>query len=128
MCRRSRCQLKNDLDVNRDFQFRGLHRLAIGAIEAVDVDIRKELYQGIVVTGGTSLLNGLTTRLPKEMAKLLSPNLKVKIAAQNSKAERKFGCWIGGSIVASLGSFHQMWYSRAEYDEHGASLIHRKCP
>ncbi len=35
---------------------------------------------------------------------------------------------IGGSILASLGSFQQMWMSKAEYEEHGSSLVHRKCP
>ena len=34
----------------------------------------------------------------------------------------------GGSILASLGSFQQMWMSRQEYEEHGPGLIHRKAP
>ncbi len=34
----------------------------------------------------------------------------------------------GGSILASLGSFQQMWMSRKEYEEHGAALMHRKAP
>ena len=34
----------------------------------------------------------------------------------------------GGSILASLGSFQQMWMSKSEYEEHGAALIHRKAP
>jgi actin-related protein len=34
----------------------------------------------------------------------------------------------GGSILSSLGSFQQMWMSKAEYEEHGAGLIHRKAP
>ena len=34
----------------------------------------------------------------------------------------------GGSILASLGSFQQMWMSKAEFEEHGASLIHKKAP
>ena len=34
----------------------------------------------------------------------------------------------GGSILASLGSFQQMWMSKAEYEEQGSSLVHRKCP
>lgn len=37
-------------------------------------------------------------------------------------------CCAGGSILASLGSFQQMWMSKAEFEEHGASLIHRKAP
>ena len=35
---------------------------------------------------------------------------------------------IGGSILASLGSFQQMWMSAQEFEEHGPSLIHRKSP
>jgi len=42
--------------------------------------------------------------------------------------ERRFSVWLGGSILGSLGSFHQMWMSKAEYDEHGPALIHRKSP
>jgi actin-like protein 6A len=37
-------------------------------------------------------------------------------------------CAAGGSILASLGSFQQMWMSKQEYDEHGPGLVHRKCP
>lgn len=37
-------------------------------------------------------------------------------------------CVAGGSILASLGSFQQMWLSKQEYQEHGAGIIHRKCP
>ena len=61
--------------------------------------------------------------------------------------ERKNLVWIGGSILASaaaraasLSTFgddveltddqmrlNQMWFSREEYDEHGETLVHRKC-
>jgi actin-related protein len=34
----------------------------------------------------------------------------------------------GGSILASLPSFGGCWLSAAEYDEHGAALIHAKMP
>lgn len=34
--------------------------------------------------------------------------------------ERRFGVWIGGSILASCGNFHQLWLSKKEYDEMGA--------
>ena len=41
--------------------------------------------------------------------------------------ERKYSVWIGGSILSSLSSFSQMWISKAEYDESGPQIIHRKC-
>ncbi|KAI4341276.1 hypothetical protein MLD38_026016 [Melastoma candidum] len=33
----------------------------------------------------------------------------------------------GGSILASLSTFQQMWIAKAEYDESGPSIVHRKC-
>lgn len=41
--------------------------------------------------------------------------------------ERKYSVWIGGSILASLSTFQQMWISKQEYDEAGPSIVHRKC-
>ena len=41
--------------------------------------------------------------------------------------ERKYSTWIGGSILASLPTFKSMWISKEEYDESGASIVHRKC-
>jgi actin-related protein len=43
-------------------------------------------------------------------------------------SERALCPWLGGSIVASLGSFHELWVSRQEYEEFGTSIIDRKCP
>ena len=38
-----------------------------------------------------------------------------------------YSVWIGGSILASLSTFQQMWISKQEYDECGPSIVHRKC-
>lgn len=56
---------------------------------------------------------------------LIAPStMKVKIIAP---PERKYSVWIGGSILASLSTFQQMWISKSEYDEAGPSIVHRKC-
>ena len=55
-------------------------------------------------------------------------SMKVKVIAPTTPQERRFLVWIGGSILASLGSFQQLWMSKQEYEENGASAIHRKCP
>merc|ERR1712008_387483 len=33
----------------------------------------------------------------------------------------------GGTTLASLSTFQQMWISKQEYDESGPSIVHRKC-
>merc|ERR1711879_881397 len=49
--------------------------------------------------------------------------MKIKIIAP---PERKASVWIGGSILASLSPFQQMWISKQEYDECGPAIVHRK--
>lgn len=55
--------------------------------------------------------------------------MKIKIHAAGTSAERRFGNWIGGSVLASLGTFHQMWVSKQEYEENGGmALLEKRCP
>ncbi|KAI8275714.1 Actin-related protein 4 [Colletotrichum sp. SAR11_57] len=96
------------------------------ALNAVDVDLRPNLLGNIVVTGSTSLLNGFNDRLNNELTTMY-PGLKIKIHAAGLSSERRFGAWIGGSILASLGTFHQMWISRKEYEENGVSIVEKRC-
>merc|ERR1712089_18160 len=60
----------------------------------------------------------------KEITALAPSTIKIKIIAP---PERKYSVWIGGSILASLSTFQQMWISKQEYDECGPSIVHRKC-
>jgi len=89
-----------------------------------DVDIRKDLYANIVLSGGTTMFPGISERMSKEITALAPASIKVKIVAP---PERKYSVWIGGSILASLSTFQSMWISKEEYDESGPSIVHRKC-
>eukprot|EP00977_Amphora_coffeiformis_P030407 scaffold46777_cov252-Amphora_coffeaeformis.AAC.1 len=88
-----------------------------------DVDIRKDLYANIVLSGGTTMFPGISERMSKEITALAPASIKVKIVAP---PERKYSVWIGGSILASLSTFQSMWISKEEYDESGPSIVHRK--
>ena len=35
--------------------------------------------------------------------------------------------WTGGAMFATLASFEELWITKAQYEEHGANLCHRKC-
>lgn len=56
-----------------------------------------------------------------------SSQSKVKVHAIGSQIERKSSSWLGGSILASLGTFNQLWISKKEYEEVGPSIIETKC-
>jgi actin beta/gamma 1 len=102
----------------------GIHDTMFQTIMKCDVDIRKDLYANIVLSGGTTMFNGIAERLTKEVTSLAPSSMKIKVVAP---PERKYSVWIGGSILASLSTFQQMWISKAEYDESGPSIVHRKC-
>ena len=106
----------------------GLAEQVMASLGSVDVDLRKELLASIVLTGGGSMLPNIRERLEREVSALAPGVAKVKVISSLTSVERRFSTWIGGSILASLGSFQQMWMSKEEYEEHGASLIHRKAP
>jgi len=102
----------------------GIHTTTYNSIMKCDVDIRKDLYGNIVLSGGTTMFEGIDTRMEKEIVALAPPAMKIKIVAP---PERKYSVWIGGSILASLSTFQQMWISKQEYDESGPQIVHRKC-
>ena len=84
-----------------------LPALIQSCLSLVDVDIRPHLLSNVVVTGGGSLLYGFTDRLNHELMALY-PGPRVRITAPGNTVERRFASWIGGSILASLGTFHQV--------------------
>ena len=102
----------------------GFHEITYQSIMKCDVDVRKDLYSNIVMSGGTTMFPGIAERLSKEVTALAPSTMKIKILAPS---ERKFLVWIGGSILSSLSTFHSMWISKSEYQEVGASIVHRKC-
>ncbi|GAB1197229.1 hypothetical protein APSETT444_006520 [Aspergillus pseudonomiae] len=101
----------------------GIHETTFNSIQKCDVDVRKDLYGNIVMSGGTTLYPGIADRLHKELVNLAPSSMKIKTIAP---PERKYSVWIGGSILTSLSTFQQMWISKQEYDESGPSIVHRK--
>eukprot|EP00761_Pharyngomonas_kirbyi_P010746 gb/GECH01010769.1/.p1 GENE.gb/GECH01010769.1/~~gb/GECH01010769.1/.p1 ORF type:complete len:382 (+),score=94.80 gb/GECH01010769.1/:1-1146(+) len=103
----------------------GWQHVTMDTIKKCDVDIRRDLYKNIVLSGGSTMFPNVKERLHKELKQFPDvQNVQIKI---NAPAERKYSVWIGGSILASLTTFQQMWVSKEEYDESGPGIVHRKC-
>ncbi|CAF2739745.1 unnamed protein product [Rotaria sp. Silwood2] len=102
----------------------GIAKMVYNTIMKCDIDVRRELYANIVLSGGTTMYSGITDRMGKEIKTLAPSTMKVKIMAPY---ERKYAVWIGGSVLSSLSTFGSMWISKHEYDESGPSIVHRKC-
>jgi len=102
----------------------GIHEMIFNSIMKCNVDIRTEMYSNVILSGGTTMLPGIAERMQMELAALAPPTMKIAIVAP---PERKYSVWIGGSVLASIATFQQMWISKEEYDESGPPIVHRKC-
>jgi actin len=104
----------------------GIAQACYNSIQKCDIDIRQDLYNYIVLSGGNSMIDGLPERLTKEIKNLAPYSMKdeVKVIAS---PERKYATWIGGSILSSIPTFESSWITKTEYEESGATIVHRKC-
>ena len=75
-----------------------------------------------MITGGSSLIQGLTDRVNYELQSLY-PGPRVRLQAAGNVVERKYAPWIGGSILASLGTFHQVLVSLFHLDMHSLTNL-----
>lgn len=100
----------------------GIHECLLNSVMKTDIDLRRSLFAQIVLSGGSTMFPGFGDRLLNEIRK--HPNspkdVKIRIAAP---PERMYTTWIGGSILASLSTFKNMWISKAEYAEQGARVL-----
>jgi len=101
----------------------GVHLQTVNSITSCDVDIRRDLYNNVILSGGTTMFKGLPERLEQDIVNAMPTKIKLSITAP---PERKFSVWIGGSILSSLANFKTMWIYKDEYEESGASIFTRK--
>jgi actin len=101
-------------------QFDGLHTTLFNSISACEIDLRRDLYKNIILTGGNSMFENIVDRLLKETIYLAPAHTNVRII---DPPERNYSAWIGGSALASLSTFQQLWHSKAEYEESGPGVI-----
>jgi len=102
----------------------GIHEIFYNSIMKCDVDMRRDLFVNLILSGGTTMFPGIAERMKKEISSLAPPNIRTNVV---TPPERKHSVWIGGSILASLSTFQHMWITKQEYNESGPSIVYRKC-
>ncbi|GBG24515.1 Actin-like protein [Hondaea fermentalgiana] len=108
-------------------EYAGAHHCIVDAIFKSDLDLRKTLLSQIVLAGGSTMFSGFGDRMLNEVRKATpkaaASGVKIRIAAPPNRDQLT---WTGGSILASLATFKSMWVSKQDYEEHGASILHRR--
>lgn len=88
-----------------------------------EAGFKEEMAANVLLCGGCTMLEGFPQRFQRELS-LLCPGDSLSVAAA---PERKTSVWTGGSILASLQAFQQLWVSKEEFRERGSAAIYSKC-
>lgn len=115
----------------------GLAELIFSTIRKSDMNVQKDYFGHIVLSGGTTMFPGLSTRLEKDLRQLYLE----RVLKGDKERARRFRCYVedpprrqhmvfhGGSILAdSYDPNSEWWISRKEYEERGKSCVHRLIP
>jgi actin-related protein 2 len=115
-----------------DVESAGVAEILFNAINQADIDTRPELYKHILLSGGTTMYPGLSSRLEKEVRQLYLSNIlkgdttrmkKFKIKVEDPP-NRKHAVFEGGSVLADLMRNNPaFWMSRQEYEEKGIRVL-----
>jgi actin-related protein len=99
-----------------------------------DRDQQAGVLGNVVLAGGGACIGPTDQSVPDSLREQIeaiihthTPGWRVKVLSPGLQ-ERAIASWLGGSILGSLGTFHEMWITRAEYEEWGTAIVNRKCP
>ena len=102
----------------------GIQKSTTDSIMKCDSDIRKDLFKGIVLAGGSTMFDGMRDKMEKEIKAMAPSSLEPAVLAP---ADRKFSCWLGAAILSKIQSFDNIWIPKKEYDDEGVNIVHKKC-
>jgi len=108
----------------------GIHEKVYESLNECPIDCFIPLIETIIMTGGTTMFPGLSTRMYKELATLLTENKYKGDASRVAKTgmtvhdppRRKNAVFIGGSFLANNAPDHQ-WISKSDWQEKGSSIL-----
>ena len=101
-------------DIVEKYEMPGIPKIIYDSIINCQIDMRRDLYSNIRLSGGNTMFAGMKERILKEVKDLAPGGIKDKIHVI-APPERHYSAWIGGANFASLSTFGQCLITKAEY-------------
>lgn len=109
----------------------GLSHMIFKSVMDSPMDLRAGLFSSILLSGGTTMLPGISTRIKNDVVKLHktmrggSSSSKIKIAVEDPPY-RKHLVYLGATALAKIMKINpEMWVYKFNWDEEGPRVIHR---
>lgn len=88
-----------------------------------DKDLRKVLYNNIVLCGGSSMTKGLYERLQLDLDRKCPHHLDRFNFDIRCDSNRYIAAWIGGSMIASITTFQNLSIKKSQYEDQSEPRI-----
>ena len=99
-----------------------IDQLIINVIDDCKIDVQKELYANIILSGGSTMFPGLKERLTKSIQEKITKNVDVKI---HTPSDRMYSVWLGGSLLGFRKGFFKAAITKHQFIEEGPEVIHQ---
>ncbi|CAL5377769.1 unnamed protein product [Camellia sinensis] len=107
----------------------GIVEQLVRSISTVSSENHRQLLENTVLCGGTVSMTGFEDRFQKEASlcsSAIRPSL-VKAPEYMPENLTAYSAWVGGAILAKVVFPQNQHMTKADYDETGPSIVHRKC-
>ncbi|CAN6978713.1 unnamed protein product [Brassica rapa subsp. trilocularis] len=107
----------------------GIVEQLVRIISTVSSENHRQLLENTVLCGGTTSMTGFESRFQKE-ASLCSSAIRPTLVKPPEYMQEDVGlysAWVGGAILAKVVFPQNQHVTKADYDETGPSVVHRKC-
>ncbi|XP_071057411.1 actin-related protein 3 [Onthophagus taurus] len=119
---------------NPDFTI-PLSEIVDDVIQNCPIDVRRPLYNNIVLSGGSTMFKDFDRRLQRDLKRTVDARLKLSESLGGGRIKPKpinvnvvthhmqrYAVWFGGSMLASTPEFYQVCHTKAAYEEYGPSI------
>ncbi|GME72915.1 unnamed protein product [[Candida] boidinii] len=103
-------------------------------IQGSPIDVRKNLYKNIVLSGGSTMFKDFGRRLQRDLKALVNERVSQSERLSGAKSSgvqvqvishkrQKNAVWFGGSLLAQTSDFKSYCHTKQDYDEYGPNIV-----
>ncbi|EDO16815.1 hypothetical protein Kpol_1056p16 [Vanderwaltozyma polyspora DSM 70294] len=103
-------------------------------IQACPIDVRKGLYNNIVLSGGSTMFKDFSRRLQRDIKSIVNSRIIQNEAVTGVKStgvdvqvishrKQRNAVWFGGSLLAQTAEFKSYCHTKKDYEEYGPEIV-----
>lgn len=104
------------------------------AIQACPIDVRKGLYNNVVLSGGSTMFKDFGRRLQRDLKSIVNDRIAQSELISGTKStgvdvqvishrRQRNAVWFGGSLLAQTTEFRSYCHTKQDYEEYGPEIV-----